>query len=156
MIGFCRLTLDLDTFTFNTVHYEHRHSTPCNQIFRLLKSTLPLGSLPFELSSATPFSFRLPTCSNVPLLFNRLVGVLSYSLPLYPPLDPPSSSVSAALGDPTSSYALYFRFCDVLGVSIRRRKRLSRRRLFTSSETSMCWTTYVSSTCAGFPLGVGL
>lgn len=59
-----------------------------------------------------------------------------------------SSSCSVPHAEPPSlpmtSYVSYFRFCDVLGESMSRRKRPWCKRRRTSSVTSICWAGYCS------------
>lgn len=124
----CYAARALHPFARETAHH-HRN-------FRLFTSVLSSNRSVSYLTG--PSSFLSLVCSNAPLLLSRFVGVFSYSPPLCWFF---KSSSSVAAGPPelgASSYSLYFRFCAVLGVCIKRRKRLSCSRLLTSSVTSMC------------------
>jgi hypothetical protein len=114
-----------------------RSFQPFHEYLRRLKlfPGLPWFSFPSEA--------LFPFCSKFPLSLARFVGVGSSLLPSCPFRGVTSFSVPLCIGvSPSSSR---FRFCAVLGVSMRRRSRLSCSLLLTSSVISICCTTYVDS-----------
>lgn len=115
----------------------YRSVQPFHEYLRRLKLFPGLPWVSF------PSLALLPVCSKSPLSLARFVGVGSSLLQSYPVRGVTSVSVPLCIG--VSSSSSRFRFCAVLGVSIRRRSRLSCNLLLTSSVISICCTTYVDS-----------